>query len=86
MKAEVEDSLASSRTVRGDAHRRERKQQLHAFYLMEAGVRAASGRPRVRTTGQAVLKHFTYGKCSSVPKGAYGPNRIRNEGLATVTA
>jgi len=52
VKAEVEDSLASSRTVRGDAHRRQRKQQLHAFSLMEAGVTAASGRHRVRTTGR----------------------------------
>ena len=52
VKAEVEDSLASLRTVRGDAHSRERKQQLHAFSLMEAGVTAASGRHRVRTTGR----------------------------------
>ena len=49
VQAEVEDSLASLRTVRGDAHRRERKQQLHAFSLTEAGVTAASGRHGVRT-------------------------------------
>ena len=85
VKAEVEDSLASSRTIRGDAHRRQRKQQLHAFSLMEAGVTAASGRHGVRTTGQAALKHFTHSN-SSLPEGAYGSNRIRNEGLATVTA